>query len=132
MRRGRGLRLRDRGTATVEFAIVVPVLLMLVFGIIDFGRMASYHVRLSAAARAAAQAVAVGEDESAAAAAAAAVFQGGPLSVSVLHRCGNPPGNREMAQVKLTYNFQFVTPVAVLAGLTGGEMTAPGAVPCRG
>ncbi len=41
----------DRGAAIVEFAIVVPVLLVLVTGIIDFARMMAVAASLSAAAR---------------------------------------------------------------------------------
>jgi len=42
---------RDRGAAAVEFALVLPILLLLVIGIIEFGR--AYHVQttLSNAAR---------------------------------------------------------------------------------
>ncbi len=44
--------LRDeRGAAIVEFAIVVPVLLTLLFGIIDFGRMMAVGASLAAAVR---------------------------------------------------------------------------------
>ncbi len=44
--------LRDeRGTALVEFAIVVPMLLVLVLGIIDFGRMMAVAGGLAAAVR---------------------------------------------------------------------------------
>lgn len=42
---------RDRGAAAVEFALVLPILLLLVIGILEFGR--AYHVQttLSNAAR---------------------------------------------------------------------------------
>ncbi len=41
----------EGGAAVVEFAIVVPVLLTLVMGIIDFGRMYAVAASLAAAAR---------------------------------------------------------------------------------
>ena len=47
MRRDRS----DRGAAAVEFALVVPILLLLVFGIIDFGRILNAEIQLSQAAR---------------------------------------------------------------------------------
>jgi TadE-like protein len=33
----------ERGTAVVEFALVAPVLFLLVFGIVDFARMLNYY-----------------------------------------------------------------------------------------
>lgn len=33
----------ERGTAVVEFALVAPILFMLVFGILDFGRALNYY-----------------------------------------------------------------------------------------
>lgn len=41
----------DRATAMVEFAIVLPVLLLIVFGIVDFGRALYTLNDLTAAAR---------------------------------------------------------------------------------
>ena len=41
----------ERGAAVVEFAIVVPILLVLVMGIIDFGRMYAVAASLAAASR---------------------------------------------------------------------------------
>ncbi len=41
----------ERGAAVVEFAIVVPILLVLVMGIIDFGRMLAVASSLAAAVR---------------------------------------------------------------------------------
>ena len=41
----------DRGAAAVEMALVLPVLLFLLMGIIDFGRAYSTQIQLSAAAR---------------------------------------------------------------------------------
>jgi len=130
--RGRGFRGRDRGTATVEFAIVVPLLLLLVFGIIDFGRMASYHVQLTAAARAAALADATGNSANTAANDVFKASGGGGVSVDVRQSCGQAPPPGRVNLVIVTYDFQFATPVAVLAGLAkSSKMTATAAAPCR-
>lgn len=45
----------EKGTGLVEFAIVLPLLAMLVVGIIETGRFAAFSVRISNAARAGAQ-----------------------------------------------------------------------------
>ena len=41
----------SRGTTAVEFAIVVPLLLLILLGIIDFGRLLFVQVSLNAASR---------------------------------------------------------------------------------
>jgi len=50
---------RERGAAAVEFALVVPLLLMLVFGIISYGMMLSFRQGLTQAASEGARAAAV-------------------------------------------------------------------------
>ena len=50
---------RERGAAAVEFALVVPLLLMLVFGIISYGYMLSFRQALSQSATEGARAAAV-------------------------------------------------------------------------
>ena len=52
---------RDRGAAAVEFALLLPVLLLLVFGIIDFGRALNASITLTQAAREGARLAAVAE-----------------------------------------------------------------------
>ncbi len=59
---GRGMRLRrrsDDGASAVEFALVVPLLLLLLFGIISYGVMLSFRQTLSQAAAEGARAAAV-------------------------------------------------------------------------
>jgi Flp pilus assembly protein TadG len=55
----------DRGAAAVEFALVVPLLLVLVFGIVSFGFMLSFRQALSQAASEGARAAAVQLDTTA-------------------------------------------------------------------
>lgn len=41
----------DRGAAAVEFALIVPLLLLLLLGVVEFGRVLNAQLQLSAAAR---------------------------------------------------------------------------------
>jgi Flp pilus assembly protein TadG len=43
----RAFRREQRGTAVVEFALVAPILFLLVFGILDFGRALNYYNQLT-------------------------------------------------------------------------------------
>jgi Flp pilus assembly protein TadG len=124
-------RAPDRGAAAVEFALVMPLLLLLVFGIIDFGRMFSAQEQLTEAARAAALAQLVGGNPTQA---AQAVFTEGRITgVTSLSSCGSNPPAGKTSQVRIESRFTFATPIAVLAGLTGDPtLTATGTVPCRG
>ena len=44
-------RWRDRGAAAVEFALVMPLLVMILFGIVEFGWMFFVQAQVAAAAR---------------------------------------------------------------------------------
>jgi Flp pilus assembly protein TadG len=50
----------ERGAAVVEFALVLPILVLLVFGIIDFGQGFNAQVELRGAVREGARALALG------------------------------------------------------------------------
>ncbi len=58
----RSVRLRERGAAAVEFALVLPVLMVLVMGIVEFGHAFQVQAQLSAAARDGARSAALGND----------------------------------------------------------------------
>lgn len=62
----------DRGAAAVEFAIILPLLLILVAGIVDFGRLLYAEVMVTNAAREGARMLAMGYPASDADARAAA------------------------------------------------------------
>ena len=51
----------DRGAAAVEMALVMPILILMVMGIIDFGRIFNGEIQLSQAAREGARVAALGE-----------------------------------------------------------------------
>ncbi len=54
------VRRDERGAAVVEFALVLPVLVLFVFGIVEFGRAYNARIELTAAVREGARAVALG------------------------------------------------------------------------
>lgn len=128
----------DRGAAAVEMALVLPILLLLVFGIIDFGRMLNTQIQLTEAAREGARAAAIQNTTDAAEARVTAVLGATPVDVYVSDDpapcLAAAPGSDAIVQVDHT--FTFITPFAALAGLFGGtsgeiDMTATGVMPCR-
>ncbi|MGR0158900.1 TadE/TadG family type IV pilus assembly protein [Paenarthrobacter nitroguajacolicus] len=55
---------RERGAVAVEFALVLPIFLLLVLGIFEFGRAFNIQISLSEAAREAARYAAIHQSES--------------------------------------------------------------------
>ena len=55
-------RIKDqRGQALVEMALVLPILILVVFGIIEFGRIYTYQLQINSVARQGARTAAVGK-----------------------------------------------------------------------
>jgi len=72
LRAVKGALANRRGQTIAELAIVLPVLIMILAGMMDFGRVLNEYIVVTAAAREGARAAAVSEDGSAAIAAATA------------------------------------------------------------
>jgi len=124
---------RDRGAAAVEAAIVLPLLFVVIFGLIDFGRMLNAQITVTEAAREGARAEAVQGDP---VSRAKAVADGLDVQVDPGTACSADP--TQDAQVKVTYQFSFVTPLGALVGLFGGHglsgdvtLTSTGVMPCQ-
>ena len=145
---------RDRGSAAVEFALVLPVLLLVIFGIVDFGRLLTAKLILTRAVQEGARATALaGTAEGTTRVASATAGLGaaaGNLDVVITPCAGSEaspstapavsdqpalddaPALGE-ASVKVTHRFQFVTPVGLFAGLGGAggglDLTAESVMP---
>lgn len=100
----------DCGAAAVEFALVAMLLLTLVFGIAEFGRMWYLQSSLAAAARDGARTMAVKNDQAEASAQAEAVFvgDGGPTTILITPGTGDCESGAD-ATVSLTYDAEFMT-----------------------
>lgn len=55
VRRLRGLRISEAGSAVAELALIAPLLVVLVIGLIELGRFAQYSILVANAARAGVQ-----------------------------------------------------------------------------
>jgi Flp pilus assembly protein TadG len=129
----------DRGTAVVEFALVLPVLLLIVFGIIDFGRALDAQIQLTGAAREGVRLAALGYSDAAVQAeVAAAAPELSGVTATVTASCAPGAGPAANAQVNVSYSFSFITPIGAVAGLLGGSglgapivLTAQGVMPCE-
>lgn len=124
----------DRGSAAVEFALVLPVLLLVIFGIVDFGRMLAAKITLTEAAREGARATALVNADEGRIRIAAASGDLGQTVTSSISDCPVPAGIADDATVVVSYEFRFITPFALLARPGASDtvtLTAKGVMPCR-
>ena len=124
-------RQNERGAAVVEFALVAPLLLMMVLGIAEFGR--AYHVQttLSQAAREGVRVMALQNDPAAAitatkAAAPTLTLTNVTVSPASCIASGTTPA--ATATVTVTYPLAFISK---LFG-SGVTLTGKGVMRCNG
>lgn len=120
----------ERGAAAVEFALILPVLILLVMGLIEFSRVFNVQISLSNAAREGARTMAIHNDaplaRTAAIAAAPSVnpaIGGGQIAVT--------PGDCDAGgTVEVTINYD----VALMTGFFGATipLTGTGVMLCGG
>lgn len=132
-------RRTGRGAAAVEFALVLPLLLMLVFGIVDFGRLFFAQVSVTQAAREgarlAALAPALGYSNGTiqTRTAAAATGLGLTASAVTVTSCAAGDTQTKDAVVTVKYTLNFSTPMTGLVGLPASKvLTGTGHMPCQG
>jgi Flp pilus assembly protein TadG len=124
----------DRGAAAVEFALVLPLLLLLVFGIVDFGRALNAQIMVSQAAREGARWNALGASPTEIAQRVSAAGQPLSLSPTSAVYCGTNPAS-QVGSVTISYTFHYVTPIGALmhlAGMRTMTITSTGVMRCQG
>ena len=130
----------DRGAAAVEFALVLPVLLLVLFGMIDFGRALNAQIMVTQAAREGARLGALGVAPATVTSRAQAAM--GTLLPVVTVNTGTacPVGAAAGvdAVVKVSYTFSFITPVGAIGAMFGTAifgsnitLTGQGEMPCE-
>jgi Flp pilus assembly protein TadG len=104
---------RERGAAAVEFALVLPLLIVLLLGIIDFGLYYYNDLQLTHAARDAARYLSVNNLAGADAAISGATL----VSTSIDARGMSPATSGQPATVTLHATYSFLTPLPLIVGI---------------
>ena len=138
----------ERGTTAVEFAIVVPLLLLILLGLIDFGRLLFVQVSLNAASREGARASSLyspsSSQQSGAMGRISQVVQDSSpgtarlsalgdvsIAVSASGLCSSTVKD-EMTTVTVTVPFQWITPVTFFGVSELNELRAESRMLCVG
>jgi Flp pilus assembly protein TadG len=128
----------DRGAAAVEAALVLPLLLMLIFGIIEFGLLLTAQINVSQAAREAARAATVDPDPSAARDRVRRIDSDFDIVAGESNGCRAHPAPGDDAVIVVSYEYSFVTPLGGFVAIIGGgswgdsiDVYGTGVMPCR-
>jgi len=124
----------ERGTAVVEFALIAPLLFLLIFGIIDFGRALDYYNQLTQIAGQGARAAAVNRNPDGTALSSANKFSIQQQLANVYTKQPElknsadyfvcitqvPQNVGDPVTVKASFKFNFIPLVGTVAGALGG------------
>ncbi len=116
----------ERGVAALEMVIVAPILIVMLIGIVEFGRYYNATINVTSAAREAVRKVALYDSANAGSAATAAAS---PLSVSVGAMVTCPASGIGNASITLNSSFTFD---ALLVGLGSRTITRTAVMRCGG
>ncbi|MEX2236491.1 MAG: TadE family protein [Dehalococcoidia bacterium] len=117
-----GSRRGERGQALVEFALVLPLLLIMLFGIIDFGRALQTYITINNASREGARfgSISPSGNIQQKVRTAAGDF-GDDVTIVVSFPSGQDSGDSVIVDVD--YEYQMITPLgAMLSTFTGGSL----------
>jgi Flp pilus assembly protein TadG len=119
---------KSRGAVAVEFALVAPILLSLVAGIVEFSHAYNLQISVTQAAREAARNMAIKDDQSEAETAAVAGAPG--LNATDFEFAFNPDACADDENMTVTVTY----PATTLTGLFGSTLTLTGvgAMRCGG
>jgi Flp pilus assembly protein TadG len=121
---------RERGAAAVEFALILPVLLLMVLGMLEFSRAYNAQISLSGAAREGAREMAIHGDADDAIAAAIAAAPSVNPAVTAADVTIDPATCSAGAQVEFEINYDL----PLMTGLFGITLplTGVGVMQCGG
>ncbi|WP_309108599.1 pilus assembly protein [Arthrobacter sp.] len=114
-------RASERGAVAVEFAILAPVLVMILLGIMEFGRAYNAQVTLTNAAREGVRVMAISNSQAAARTAARNAAVGltpGLVDSQITFSAATCPANAQMT-VTVSYNLGTLTGIAGPFAMTG-------------
>jgi Flp pilus assembly protein TadG len=115
----------ENGQNMVEFALIVPFFLLLVFAIVDFGMGFHAWITVTNSAREGARLGAVGGDAAAIEAVVrdrASSLNDEQLTVTVTNAEGDP-GDSVIVQAE--YEYELITPLSSIMGLVSGSTLGP-------
>lgn len=122
----------ERGAVAVEFAILAPVLIMILLGIIEFGRAYNAQVSLTNAAREGVRVMAISKNEAAArnaAKAAAVSLNPALIDANIVFSPATTPPCAAGSQMTLTISYTLST----ITGIAGPfSLNGKGVMVCGG
>ncbi|WP_164745695.1 TadE/TadG family type IV pilus assembly protein [Neobacillus mesonae] len=99
----------EKGQSLVEFALIVPLLVLLLIGIVDFSRIFHAYLTIDHSGREAARAASIGKDE--VTIKSIAVNQGASIGLTASQVNVNTGSSGSNATITITYQVTFLTPL---------------------